>query len=905
MKKTSTTAKERALKLKYAFGGEDPSKPVVPKSGRPTAQDSLALYNNAMQVLDYYNRKGYAKEERTFGRTVGGPSVIEEIDSYAKKYDPSKLRTVPTKGGSTGKGKTEIALPKSQYRRDLNANQFFQREGADEILDTRAPMQLYDKRIQPNRKYIYENYNSDDPLFGDMVSIFTYDPETIKPAFLKGKGSVPPPITKRSTAVPKPIPPGPDLDPTEIQDIVPFKPNTQFNVKPQTINNKTKFSATYRDPGKDSKQQTVYFNDRNAWKSFLGTGVLNNVDTSETDDSASATGYKTGMFAAGGQAGGIGWGTAGQMLPVIGDALMSIFDKKGYTNQPIMNAQSAKNMTSPYAFGGELDDIDSEQLKYYLQAMFDNQAEAEDVDDTDYEVLNEGIDEDIEDTDDSFAMGGKAKKKIHIKPENRGKFNALKKRTGKTTEQLTHSKNPLTRKRAIFAQNAAKWKHAMGGSVGMTDIEVEGDEIIQTPDGNMQKMQGPSHENGGIDMTVPEGTKIYSDRLQVEGKTMQQRKLNRERRIASANKVFGANPSSAIARNTLERTKEVVGREEEQDMALQKIANKIYSVPRKAAYGDEVDDPWNDFIQSKMPGAGYQLPYDAYISSQLPSSGINVPYQIGDSGFGSNGKQLPESASSGAGNTLSPINTSNIPVVGQTGAGFTPTPQQMASAQEASQPEATYGNLGSFTTGDYIGMAGNLFNAIAPIINTKNARRATRPEINRFQGFGKQALEANAKAQGFAGVQAANAKRELDTATNSAILRNRLGARSINTARALDTVSDINRNKAANDIYAGYTNQISNLLGQEASLANQRDQIVMAGAQARDEREAQNIDNYYTNMADNLTNFGTNISNIGRNLNVSKANKDNIALLEAMSEYFDFGRDKSGKLVIKNKKKNG
>lgn len=46
---------------------------------------------------------------------------------------------------------------------------------------------------------------------------------------------------------------------------------------------------------------------------------------------------------------------------------------------------------------------------------------------------------------------------IHINPKNRGKFNALKKRTGKTTEQLTHSKNPLTRKRAIFAQNAKRW----------------------------------------------------------------------------------------------------------------------------------------------------------------------------------------------------------------------------------------------------------------------------------------------------------------------------------------------------------------------------------------------------------------------------------------------------------------
>lgn len=54
---------------------------------------------------------------------------------------------------------------------------------------------------------------------------------------------------------------------------------------------------------------------------------------------------------------------------------------------------------------------------------------------------------------------------IHIKKENRGKFTETKKRTGKTTEELTHSKNPLTRKRAIFAQNSRKFKHEDGGEV--------------------------------------------------------------------------------------------------------------------------------------------------------------------------------------------------------------------------------------------------------------------------------------------------------------------------------------------------------------------------------------------------------------------------------------------------------
>jgi hypothetical protein len=131
--------------------------------------------------------------------------------------------------------------------------------------------------------------------------------------------------------------------------------------------------------------------------------------------------------------------------------------------------------------------------------------------------------------------------------------------------------------------------------------------------------------------------------------------------------------------------------------------------------------------------------------------------------------------------------------------------------------------------------------------------------------------------------------------------RNRLGATSVNTVRALDAVTELNKNRAASGINANYAAQMSQLLGQRGQLTNQRDQIVMAGATARDEREAQNIDNYYSNMAENLVNLTTNIGNVGRSLNQAKANQDNTALLESMSDYFDFARDKNGKLVLKNK----
>jgi hypothetical protein len=75
-----------------------------------------------------------------------------------------------------------------------------------------------------------------------------------------------------------------------------------------------------------------------------------------------------------------------------------------------------------------------------------------------------------------FKMNKKGNSGIYIKPENRGKFTATKKATGKTTEELTHSKNPVTKKRAIFAQNAAKWKHEDGskGVRSFPDLNKDG-----------------------------------------------------------------------------------------------------------------------------------------------------------------------------------------------------------------------------------------------------------------------------------------------------------------------------------------------------------------------------------------------------------------------------------------------
>lgn len=58
-----------------------------------------------------------------------------------------------------------------------------------------------------------------------------------------------------------------------------------------------------------------------------------------------------------------------------------------------------------------------------------------------------------------YKMGGP----IHIKPENRGKFTALKERTGHSASWFKEHGTPSQKKMATFALNARKWKHSDGG----------------------------------------------------------------------------------------------------------------------------------------------------------------------------------------------------------------------------------------------------------------------------------------------------------------------------------------------------------------------------------------------------------------------------------------------------------
>ena len=113
----------------------------------------------------------------------------------------------------------------------------------------------------------------------------------------------------------------------------------------------------------------------------------------------------------------------------------------------------------------------------------------------------------------TFAEGGK----IHIKPENRGKF--TKYCGGKVTSECIakgkRSSDPAVRKRATFAQNVRKFKHAFGGDLNTHGADFSNGQIIVGNGGTHEEnpMEGVpmGMDAEGNPNLVEQGEVIFND----------------------------------------------------------------------------------------------------------------------------------------------------------------------------------------------------------------------------------------------------------------------------------------------------------------------------------------------------------------------------------------------------------
>lgn len=119
------------------------------------------------------------------------------------------------------------------------------------------------------------------------------------------------------------------------------------------------------------------------------------------------------------------------------------------------------------------------------------------------------------------------------------------------------------------------------------NAEIENNEVIQHPDGEIQVAKGDTHEKGGIDVKLEDGTKILSDHLKLGGDVARQlsKKYNLELRASDtyAKALDKYNKKSGLSK-IVEEQEEVIKTldkqdkiedEETQGLNVQHLSNKI------------------------------------------------------------------------------------------------------------------------------------------------------------------------------------------------------------------------------------------------------------------------------------------------------------------------------------------
>ena len=485
-------------------------------------------------------------------------------------------------------------------------------------------------------------------------------------------------------------------------------------------------------------------------------------------------------------------------------------------------------------------------------------------------------------------------------------------------------------------KNNNNLEFAYGGKV---PVEVEGQEVGETPAGELMEFNGPSHESGGIPIGLPEGTEIYSKRIKVDGVSMANRKKKRENKAVSLESLLEKNKTDNLIKNSLERTKEVNAFEEDADNKIQQVVKQLLDSQeapktkfKQHAYGNTVgggDDPfakvkYYDKLSTNEFGPYFQKYMTEVGNSNLdwsnPQTMKDYQTHIGLTGnqvdgmpgtitfgtsIGKYGKTPgfnPGATSTNPDINFDAINNkfNNLPIsddarLGEvTNRAYNPSPVASSGTGVDDTSDGTtttptgkgFGDIfGGMTAGDAMGMFGNLYQAFAPAKETERNRAGDTANINAFKDYGKDGLETLDSTKQYVNQVRDEKLADLELSRTAGIKRGRNSARGINTMRALDLATDANVNNTKADTYSQFAQEMMSILGQEAGMENQRDQVVMQGEQNRDLADRQDRDNYFTQRAIDKAAIGQGISETGGSLNEIKQRKMTETLINQLSNY--------------------
>ena len=532
------------------------------------------------------------------------------------------------------------------------------------------------------------------------------------------------------------------------------------------------------------------------------------------------------------------------------------------------NRKQGRGLTKTFAFGGFEFDTPQEAI------MMNNNAQAQATIDT------------MEDS------GLKLMRNIgtgfNIAGQLVGKYGSMFAGTGGDTPEGAAPEGATPGGKMTGMQKLANTKFGKGiqnviyASGGQVPVEVEGNEMGQLPNGQMLDFQGPSHEQGGIPIDLPAGTKIYSDRVSIDGKTMAQRKASRENKLNKLEKKIAK--GDRVAKNTLDRYMLTAGKEEALDMSIQQMLNEADNNPQFAKGGKVQRVKYSGLGNSNIVGTNPREVTINPTTGEIKGLSIDVNKWNPMGGDNSNITAPPPTTPT---YQIADMYKTNIPlqeyVTKETPTKTTPTQDNGFGVEELVP-----------MLGNALGIYGNYKAGTADEKAYLQAKASQTANTNAYKHYGKEALKTLDESKLFAKQMGDIQRSEVELARRTATDQNRKTARGINTMRAMDLASQAGANRLDMQAYAQEAQQIQQILGQEANLKQQIDQVVMSGEESRDLRDRDDKANLLNMQTRADIAKGNMYSHIGKNINDMA---ENSASLNAMNDaYSNFKYTPGGRL---------
>jgi hypothetical protein len=449
------------------------------------------------------------------------------------------------------------------------------------------------------------------------------------------------------------------------------------------------------------------------------------------------------------------------------------------------------------------------------------------------------------------------------------------------------------------------------------DIEAEGGEMVETPTGQVQELKGPSHEQGGIPMEVnkdiPEGTKIYSDRLKVGDKTLAERKAARERQMANIEKSV-SNGADLAVKNAAQRKIKAIEAEEAQDLQFQENVNNMLEMTKSAmkAFGTssegvkkyntggtvEYEDPekpiptflnnFNDPLAlepvTKFKTATFaplDLPKTDMATLVDNATKVKDPFALTAGQDFADAHPLPAGVDKSMGTLPEDI-------------GFTP---KYAAEDPGFSLDLSKYAQGVPGVGDITKLVGNVMASTAGLKTAAEQRSTDIPFKNPHTDTGKAALKNIEEAQQLVEGQKASAIVKATATSRGGKKGARGSARGINQSRAMDWLYDTALNQTMAEISANASQQSTNLIGKKAEINMQSDVYRGEGEfKAAAANEGQK-DAYYNALAQGRQDMAKGVQQTGKDINDMKENKVIQNLLQQFGKYFTI--DAKGNITAK------